>query len=180
MNILAFGASASKHSINIAFAHYTADLFKEHTIVKVDLLDFPLPIYTIDDEQELGFPENAKLFMEKIENADLIIISFAEHNGSYTAWFKNLFDWLSRIKSKFLMNKKLLLLSTSPGARGGLSVLTTAMERLPRHGGEIVGTFSLPEFETNFPPLKDVTSSEIGKSFFDLVHEIQKKNKLAI
>lgn len=179
MNILSFGASASKHSINKALAHYTADQFEGHMIEKVDLLDFPLPIYTIDNEQELGFPENAKIFMEKIENADLIIISFAEHNGSYTAWFKNLFDWLSRIKSKFLVDKKLLLLSTSPGARGGISVLTEAIERLPRHGGEIVGTFSLPEFETNFPLLQDASSTEIGQSFFDMVNEIQ-KNKLEI
>lgn len=152
MNILAFGASASKHSINKTFAHYTADQFQGHNIEKLDLLDYPLPIYTIDHEKEIGFPDNAKIFMAKIEASDLIIISFAEHNGSYTAWFKNLFDWLSRINSKFLLDKKLLLLSTSPGARGGLSVLTTALERMPRHGAIIVGSFSLPNFETNFDP----------------------------
>jgi NAD(P)H-dependent FMN reductase len=171
MNILAFGASASKHSINKILAHYSADQFSEHQIDKVDLLDFPLPIYTIDNEKELGFPENAKKFMNKIETADLIIISFAEHNGSYTAWFKNLFDWLSRINSKFLQGKKLLLLSTSSGARGGISVLTAALDRLPRHGGAVIGSFSLPNFETNFDADKGIFNLEYKTTFHELVEK---------
>jgi NAD(P)H-dependent FMN reductase len=171
MNILSFGASASKNSINKALAHFTADQFEGHTIIKVDLLDFELPIYTIDDEQELGFPENAKLFMEKIETADLIIISFAEHNGSYTAWVKNLFDWLTRINNKFLQDKKLLLLSTSPGARGGISVLTAALDRLPRHGGEVLASFSLPNFETNFDADKGIFNLEYKTTFNELVEK---------
>lgn len=169
MKILAFGASASKHSINKTFAHYTADQFVDHTIEKVDLLDFPLPIYTIDHEKENGFPENAKKFLAKIESSDLIIISFAEHNGSYTAWFKNLFDWISRINSKFLQDKKLLLLSTSPGARGGISVLTTALDRMPRHGGEIVGSFSLPNFEVNFDPNSGLIEPLLKSKYVELL-----------
>jgi chromate reductase, NAD(P)H dehydrogenase (quinone) len=173
MNILAFGASASKHSINKTFAHYAADQFNGHHSEKVDLLDFPLPIYTIDHEKEIGFPKNAELFMEKIASADLIIISFAEHNGSYTAWFKNLFDWLTRINNKFLQDKKLLLLSTSPGARGGISVLTAAVDRFPRHGGEIVGSFSLPNFETNFDPQTNFMNESLKDQFKEVLRKSQ-------
>lgn len=169
MNILSFGASASKHSINKQFAHYTASLFTGNTIHTIDLLDYPLPIYTIDHEKEIGIPENAHSFLKLIEGADLLVISMAEHNGSYTAWFKNLFDWLSRINGKFLQDKKIHLLSTSPGARGGMSVLATAADRFPRHGAIILATFSLPNFNENFDPEKGVIKEDLKEQFEEII-----------
>jgi chromate reductase, NAD(P)H dehydrogenase (quinone) len=80
----------------------------------------------------------------------LIIISFAEYNGSYTAAFKNIFDWISRINNKTFQNKKMILMATSPGGRGGKTVLENALNRFPHHGADIVGNFHLPSFQQNF------------------------------
>ena len=161
MNILSFGASASKNSINKQFAHYVADLLEMDETVKMDLIEYPLPIYTVDEEKENGFPANVHLFLEKVYSADLIIISMAEHNGTYTAWFKNLFDWASRVNTKFFLDKKIILLSTSPGPRGGIGALTAAEDRFPRHGAQIIATFSLPNFETNFSASQGILNYDL-------------------
>ena len=161
MNILSFGASASKNSINKQFAHYVADLLEMDETVKMDLIEYPLPIYTVDEEKENGFPANVHLFLEKVYSADLIIISMAEHNGTYTAWFKNLFDWASRVNTKFFLDKKIILLSTSPGPRGGIGSLTAAEDRFPRHGAAIIATFSLPNFETNFSASQGILNYDL-------------------
>jgi NAD(P)H-dependent FMN reductase len=48
------------------------------------------------------------------------------------------------------MNKPMLLMATSPGARGGASVLAIAKDRFPRHDAQIIADFSLPSFGVNF------------------------------
>jgi chromate reductase len=150
MKILAFGASTSKKSINQQFASYTAQRFKDQDIEIIQLIDYQAPIYSIDYEDEFGIPDQIIALYEKISKADITIISLAEHNGSYTAAFKNTMDWLSRHESKFFAHTKLILLSTSPGARGGLSVMQAAQTRFPSHGANIIASFSLPKFEENF------------------------------
>jgi NAD(P)H-dependent FMN reductase len=88
---LAFGASGSKNSINQIFSKYVAkQLFNSYETL--DLSQFHLPIYTVDEELENGLPETVETIYNHIKNADVIIISLAEHNGSYTAFFKNIFE----------------------------------------------------------------------------------------
>lgn len=175
--ILAFGASASKNSINKALAHYTAKQFEGHELDLIDLLDFSAPLYTVDIEKEQGFPVSVLKLKEKIDRADLIVISLAEHNGSYTSWFKNLFDWLSRLESNFLQDKNVFLLATSPGARGGQTVLDTATERFPRHGAIILASFSLPKFNENFQLEIGLLGEKMNDQYRQLVDEIQEKLK---
>jgi len=143
--IIAFGASSSKTSINKQLATYTANLFKHAEVEVPDLNDFEMPIYSIDKENESGIPKLAHDFYSKLTTADLIIISFAEHNGAYSAAFKNIFDWISRINAKTFQEKPMLLLSTSPGLKGGSSVLEIAKNRFPFQGGVVKGSFSLPK-----------------------------------
>jgi len=121
MKFLAFGASTSKASINKRFVAYIGTYFEGTEVI--DLNDFELPVYSIDLEEESGIPENVIRFYDKLSAADIIIISLAEHNGTYTAAFKNLFDWTSRYKSKLFESKRLILAATSPGQRGGKGVM---------------------------------------------------------
>ena len=150
MKILAFGASSSKNSINKKLAAYAASLVKGANVDLIDLNDFELPLYSQDREVELGVPSNASKFLEKILGADAIIISYAEHNGSYTAAYKNLFDWASRSAKKVYDNKKVILLSTSPGPGGAKSVLASATTSMPFFGAQIIGSLSIPSFQENF------------------------------
>jgi len=149
-NVLVFAGSNSKKSINKALAVYAGSQLENVNLNVIDLNDFPLPIYGIDLEQETGIPENVKRFDALINSSDAIVVSLAEHNGSYTAAYKNTLDWLSRLEPKPFRNKPMLLLSTSPGGRGGMNVMNLALGLFPRQGAEIIANYSLPSFNDHF------------------------------
>lgn len=173
--IIAFGASNSKQSINKRLATHVAHLFSNCSVEILDLNDFEMPIYSIDREKEFGISNLATLFYAKLSEADLLIISLAEHNGSYTAAFKNIFDWVSRYNTKFFQNKPTLLLATSPGARGGITVLELAKERFARHDAKIIGAISVPNFNLSFDDEMGIINIEIKNTIDKLVFEIEEK-----
>lgn len=163
--ILAFGASTSTQSINKQLAGYAANAIPEVEVELIDLNDFSVPMYSVDEEGASGIPDGAKAFVAEIEAADGVIVSLAEHNGSYTAAFKNLFDWGTRHKQKIWSEKKMLLLSTSPGGRGGATVLEAAAGTFPHLGGNVVATFSLPSYSENFSVEAGIQNEELKKVF---------------
>ena len=171
--ILAFGASSSKKSINKQLATYAAFLFKDALVEILDLNDFEMPIYSIDKETATGIPQLARDFYNKIGAVDLLIISFAEHNGAYSAAFKNIFDWMSRINGKTFQEKEVLLLATSPGARGGSAVLEIANNRFPFQGATVKGSFSLPSFNDNFDSEIGITNDELKAQLFKIIDSIE-------
>ena len=60
--IVAFGASSSKKSINKDLATYAASLIEDANVLILDLNDFEMPIYSIDYENDHGIPEKAYKF----------------------------------------------------------------------------------------------------------------------
>lgn len=160
MKIIAFGGSPSKNSINKKLATYAAGLFEKADVEVLDLNDFQMPLFSVDIEVEIGQHPLAKAFLAKISTADIIVVSLAENNGNYSAAFKNVFDWCSRIGVKVFQDKPMLLMATSPGARGGASVLEIAKNAFPRYGANIKATFSLPSFNDNFDVEKGKISNE--------------------
>lgn len=148
--VIVFAGSNSRESINKQLATYASGLLENTTIDILDLNDYSLPVFSVDLEKEQGIPENAIKFLDKIKSSNGVIISLAEHNGAYSAVFKNLFDWMSRAEQKTFLNKPMLLMAASPGGRGGASVLAIAKDRFPRHDANIIADFSLPSFEANF------------------------------
>jgi NAD(P)H-dependent FMN reductase len=150
MKLLAFGGSTSSSSINRQLANYAAGLIPDVAVTELDLRSYSLPIYSSDEEEKNGIPADAHTFLEAIRSHDAIVVSLAEHNGSYSAAFKNLYDWTSRIENKLWSEKPMLLMATSPGARGGATVLEAAKVTFPRMGADLRATFSLPSFHDNF------------------------------
>lgn len=148
--IIAFAGSNSSTSINKKLATYAASKMSDVDIEVLDLNDYDLPLYGPDLETSAGIPDDAQKFYKKIASANGIILSLAEYNGSYTTAFKNLLDWITRIDKEAWQKKPMLLMSTSPGGRGGAGVLGAAKNAFPHLGGDIVADFSLPSFEKNF------------------------------
>ena len=171
-NIITIGASTSKQSINKVLAEYAGDLLKNVELTKVDLNEYTMPLFSVDLEAEEGFPKGAKNLNEVIENADGFIISFAEHNGAYSAAFKNAFDWLSRIEGKVWRDKPMLLLASSPGARGGQTVLDIALGRFPYMGGNIIGNMSFPSFYDNFKE-GEIVNEDLKSNLLKLIVDFQ-------
>jgi len=162
MKITAFGASYSRTSINRQWAEYVSvQIPGDHSLRVLDLNDYDLPVYTVEREKELGIPESVGLFVDELNAADLLVVSFAEYNGTYTAGFKNLFDWASRHQLKMFENKPMILLAAAPGPRGGATVLQTAVERFPRHGARVIGSMALPRFKEAFHAEQGLVDPEL-------------------
>lgn len=173
MKVIAFAASSSKNSINKKLVTYATSLLESADVEILDLNDYELPLFSEDREKEFGRPNLAKKFYRKIGEADALVVSFAEHNGSYTVAYKNLFDWCSRISPKVFQKKPMVLLSTSPGARGGASVLAAAVGSIPFFGGDLKGSYSVPSFFDNFDvETGKITNPEIDSRLSSLIKKL--------
>lgn len=121
-----------------------------------------------------GIPAEANLLYEKMASADLLNISLAEYDGSYTAAFKNLFDWMTRHVTKCWENKPILLLSTSPGQRGGKGVIDAALIRFPIYGSVILERSSLPGFHENFSDKQGIMHKEAGIQYTEKIKIVKR------
>ncbi|AVI52177.1 NADPH-dependent FMN reductase [Pukyongia salina] len=148
--IFTIAGSNSQKSINKRLLNYSSGLLENVQIIPIDLNDYVLPVYGIDYEDENGIPTAIKRLNELFDKADGFIVTLAEHNGTYTAVFKNTIDWLSRANIKIWRDKPMFLMATSPGGRGGATVLQTAVNYFPYLGGNVVADFALPNFFDNF------------------------------
>ena len=171
--ILAFGASTSSQSINQQLARYAVNQLSDVEVDFLDLNDFEMPIFNVDRENESGIPQEAHDFKNHVREVDGILISFAEHNGSYTAAYKNLFDWTSRINAKVFQNKPMILLATSPGPGGASSVLATAITSAPFFDGVVKASLSVPNFYENFDVEQGrIISDEINTQLITTVNSL--------
>ncbi|MDX1652042.1 MAG: NADPH-dependent FMN reductase [Brumimicrobium sp.] len=161
MKIIGFAGSNSSTSINKQLVNYTLNLIENHQKILLDLNDFEIPMFSVDIEKSIGYPEKVKEFVNILATADALVISLAEHNGAYTAVFKNLMDWCSRYELKFFGNKPIFLMSTSPGGYGAGNSMELGLSRFPKFGADIVSHFSLPKFNENFSKDQGITDIEL-------------------
>lgn len=171
--ILVFAASNSTTSINKRLAVHAANVLKNEleaavAIDVLDLNDFEMPIYSPEREKEAGIPQLAQDFYARIGAADGLIIAYAEHNGSYSAAFKNIFDWCSRISMKVFQDKPQVVLSASPGKRGGAGVMAVALGAAPYFGADVKGSLSIGPFTEHFDVEADrLVTPELASSLRD-------------
>ncbi|WP_417886115.1 NADPH-dependent FMN reductase [Zunongwangia sp.] len=159
--ILGFAGSNSSKSINAQLvANLLNRLSSDFETQQIDIRDFELPFYGEDLENEKGIPQKAQEFAAEIEKNDALVIAINEHNGSLSAVFKNLIDWVSRHNRGFLNNKKIFLVAASPGGSGAASAMAYAKTAFKIFGGDVVETLSFPVFYDNFKE-GEITNPEI-------------------
>jgi len=174
MNILAFSTSASSVSINKKLVKEVLKHFERANVDFPDMNEYDLTVFTTDKEVTEGIPGKVHEFAARIDRADLVIMSMAEHNGAYTAIFKNLLDWTSRIPGRSVFNqKKIFLLATSTGPRGASTVLGIAAGRFPFNGGEVVETYSLPLFNENFDEEKGILHEDKKQELREKIERVK-------
>ena len=124
--ILMFAGSARIESVNnkliIVIAEYAKQQGADVTVI--DLVDYQLPIYDGDFEEENGQPESAKKLHKLVEEHDAMVIASPEYNGLPSPLLKNVIDWVSRVDVKVYAGKTAAIVSASPGGFGGLRGLT--------------------------------------------------------
>lgn len=164
-NILAIGASSSKNSINRTLANYVANQISEAKVDLLDLNDYEMPLYSIDKEKRGEVPALIHEFKQKISESDAIVLSLAEHNGSYASVFKNIIDWGSRLEGKLWETTPIFLLSTSPGARGGKTVFEAFASYWGFNGANIAARLVFPEFYKNFDAEQGIVNESLKTDF---------------
>ena len=170
--ILAFSASNSKDSINrklveLAIERYSQRKQADTQIEFLDLNYYEMPIYSIDRERTTGIPELADEVYHKIGSADGVVVSFAEHNGTVTAAWKNIFDWMSRIETAVWQQKVLLLLAATPGKRAGAGVLGYA-KLASFFGGRIAASRGIGEWANAYDADKNLLINTTDIEALDL------------
>ncbi len=174
MKIIAFAGSNSHESINKKLVTYVSGFFNNDEVEILDLNDYEMPIYSSQREKENGVPQLALDFASKIDSSDLVLLSLADHNGSYSAAFKNIFDWISRIPNrKAFGEKNIFALATSPGPGGGKAVMNAFTTRAPFSGGNVLESFILPSFNANFDADKGIVNEEKAQELQEKIAKVK-------
>lgn len=122
--IILMAASLRKDSYNKKFIQNAFNILKkEKSDFEIELLsfnDYPMPMFSEDDEAKTGVPGSIKELGRKISEANAIIFSTPEYNGAIPGTFKNAIDWVSRLKPVPWREKPILLLGASEGALGAI------------------------------------------------------------
>lgn len=111
-----------------------------------DLIDFnvykdDLPVLSTDLLHEKRIPDHIRqIHLEIIKYKNIIIVT-PEHNGYFSAFAKNILDWLSRVDNKYFLDKNIVLAVASPGAKGGQSLREFAQITLKFTGAKTVNNF---------------------------------------
>lgn len=144
--IIAFAGSNSINGVNQQLIEAVSKLVTKVEIEIIDLKDYPAVIYSIPEETNNGFPKTMIDLKDKLAEANGYIISTPEHNGSMTAVLKNTIDWLSRQGRSVFNDNPTVFLSTSPGARGGISALNHLSSIMPYQGAKVIGSHAVGSF----------------------------------
>jgi NAD(P)H-dependent FMN reductase len=127
LRLLLIAGSARRGALSVKLrdaARRVADAAGAATEV-LDLRALALPLYDGDLEAAQGVPSGATALRDAIAGHNALVIATPEYNGFPTPLVINAFDWLSRLKdgTAVTAGKPVALLSSSPGALGGLRAM---------------------------------------------------------
>lgn len=139
----------------------------------IDINDYEMPIYSKAREASGGVPDQAKQLFAKFGEADAIVLSYAEHNGSFCAAWKNIHDWMSRLDMGIYQGAKVVMLAATPGPRSGAGVLGAATMAAPFFGADLVGSLGIGQFPENVDlATGEITNAELRDQFTDLLGKL--------
>ena len=128
IKLLAFAGSARRDSLNrkLLAAAVASARAQGAEVTVLDLQSDTLPLYD-GDLEAAGMPAEVIALKKQFAAHDGFLIASPEYNLFFSPLFKNTIDWLSRPAPGDVPNpvtgKTAALLSTSPGAFGGLRAL---------------------------------------------------------
>jgi len=126
--ILAFAGSSRKDSFNKKLVKIAASGAESAgaDVTLIDLVDFPMPLFSQDLEKEQGMPEHALKFKKLLVEHDGFLIASPEYNSAFSPLLKNVIDWASRSETEnepplvAYQAKIAAIMATSPGGLGGI------------------------------------------------------------
>ncbi|HJP91631.1 MAG TPA: NAD(P)H-dependent oxidoreductase [Pyrinomonadaceae bacterium] len=131
IKILAFAGSLREHALSKRVVKTAIKGAKRAgaEVTYIDLRDYPMPIYNLDDHEKNGFNEQALKLQGLFTQHDGFLIATPEYNGSLSAALKNTIDWVSRRsdlypRSVVFAGKFAAMMALSPGSLGGVRSLS--------------------------------------------------------
>jgi chromate reductase, NAD(P)H dehydrogenase (quinone) len=172
LQVLVLTASLRRDSLNGRLATLAADVFARHgaTVDRRQLSEFDSPSYDQDVEVELGVPEPANAFCQRLKHADAFVIASPEYNASIPGGLKNLIDWTSRLRPQPFNGKQCLLMSASPSMAGGNRGLWAVRIPLEHLGTRVYpDMFSLAQAHEAFAPDGHIANDMLQKRFSETI-----------
>ena len=128
IKILAFAGSSRKESVNKKLVRIAASAAEKQgaSVTVIDLIDFPMPLFSQDLEAEQGMPEKAHEFKKLLVEHDGFLIASPEYNSAFSPLLKNVIDWASRAEADdepplmAYKGKFASIMAASPGGLGGI------------------------------------------------------------
>lgn len=145
LHLVAYAGSirtGSVHSAVLDMALKAAGAFPDVAIDRIDLAQYPLPIYNADDQSAYGIPDAVWRIKERIEPAHAVLIASPEYNGGYTPLFKNTLDWLSRTNKVLFQDRNIGIITASNGGKGGANAA--------RQMSQLFGHMAVPVYDPTF------------------------------
>jgi NAD(P)H-dependent FMN reductase len=157
--LVAFSGSTRSASFHTRIVKAMAALAPSDVrIAMFDLSD--VPFYNQDLEGD-ALPESVQALRAAVVEADGLIFAAPEYNGSYSALTKNTIDWLSRPMGQgVLKDKKVAVVSVTPGPGGGKRVTEQIVALLGFFGNTVVSTVNAPTVHEKFDATSDVVTDE--------------------
>lgn len=130
--ILALAGSLRAGSYNRRILAFAADGARAAgaDVTRIDLRDFPLPVYDADLESASGLPPAALALKERFRAAEGLLFASPEYNSAISGTLKNALDWVSRPAPgekplACFKGKVAALCAASTGALGGIRGLAS-------------------------------------------------------
>jgi len=141
MRILAVSGSLRADSYNTKLLRAALDAAPDG--IEVELFDSAgiaaLPLYD-QDLDEGDVPEAVAQLRSEWDEADAILFSTPEYNGSVPGGLKNAVDWASRpVREAALTNKTVAVIGASPGQFGAMWAQADLRKILGIAGARVVG-----------------------------------------
>jgi len=182
VRLLFFAGSARIGSYNKRLAELGARIAEANGIAATfaDLGDYPMPIYSGDDEALSGQPENAHKLKALMMAHTGIFIACPEYNASITPLLKNALDWISHIRDpgegavEVYKTRVFALGSASPGGMGGLRGLIAVRHVLELGLGALVlpDQFAVPRARDAFDGDGHLVNKESQENFKALIQKL--------
>jgi len=174
--ILAFAGSLRTGSYNKMILSAAADGARAAgaDVTRVDLRDFPLPVYDADLETADGLPPAALELKKLFKAADGLLVASPEYNSAISGTLKNAFDWVSRSAPgerplECFKGKVAALCSASTGALGGVRGLAAVRLILSNIGVVVLpDQVSLPKAAEAFDAEGNVVDPGRRKALMEL------------
>lgn len=143
-------------------------------VTRIDLRDFPLPVYDADLESASGLPPAALALKERFRAAEGLLFASPEYNSAISGTLKNVLDWVSRPAPgekplECFKGKVAALCAASTGALGGIRGLASVRVVLGNLGVVLLpDQVALPKAGDAFDAEGNVVDPARRKSLMEL------------